>query len=184
MEVVDIGDLNAGLVEAKDCEKAYRLAYEYDQKYGACPQCVIAAVQETIGGISDDVFKASQALSGGGGLAGKGTCGALAGGMMAISAYFGREKNDFAKKNRKPYELAKKLYDRFTEKYGGPSCHDVQRTLFGRTFNMWSAEEFRQYLDSGGHNDKCPAVSGDVAKWTVEIILGEKERVCNVQPHS
>ena len=66
-------------------EKADTLAYKYEKKYGGCPQCVLAAVKETVGGISDDVFKAATGLAGGVAVVGAGTCGALSGGVMALS---------------------------------------------------------------------------------------------------
>ena len=67
-------------------EQAYHTAVQYELDYGCCPQCVLATVQETIGIIDDQTIKASHGLSGGGGLLGQGTCGALTGGLMALSA--------------------------------------------------------------------------------------------------
>mgnify|MGYP001048095818 CR=1 FL=1 len=40
------------------CDRAYRLAFEYESKYGCCPQCVIAAVEDVFNLKMDDVFKA------------------------------------------------------------------------------------------------------------------------------
>ena len=67
-------------------EQAYQKALQYELSYGCCPQCVLATVQETVGVVDDQTIKASHGLSGGGGLVGQGTCGALTGGLMAISA--------------------------------------------------------------------------------------------------
>ena len=156
-------------------EHAYKIAFDYDSKYGSCPQCVLAAVQETLGCVTDDVFRASHAFAGGGGLAGDGTCGALAGGLLAISAKYGRERKDFALKKPKPYKLAKKLHDRFAAEYGGVTCRDVQKRIFGRSFNMWDAGEYREFEAQGGHRDKCTAVTGNAAKWAAEILLEEED---------
>lgn len=160
-------------------EKAYKIAYEYDQKYGSCPQCVLAAIQETLSGVSDDVFKAGHALSGGGGLAGDGTCGALAGGMLAISCKYGRERKEFAIKKSKSFKLSRKLHDKFVEEYCGVTCRDVQKKIFGRSFNMWDANEYKEFENQGGHRDKCTSVSGNVAKWVIEILLEEKNQEKN-----
>lgn len=156
-------------------QNAYRIAHDYDSRYGSCPQCVIAAVQETLEFISDDVFKASHALSGGGGLAGDGTCGALAGGMLAISCKYGRERKNFATKQSKPFKLSRRLHDRFVLEYGCVTCRDVQRQVFGRSFNLWDANEYREFEAQGGHRDKCTAVTGNVAKWVVEILIEDDE---------
>ena len=48
-------------------EHAYRKAVQYELDYGCCPQCVLAAIQETVGIIDDNTIKASHGLSGGGG---------------------------------------------------------------------------------------------------------------------
>ncbi len=49
-------------------QKACQLARDYDKQYGCCPQCVLAAIKETAGIVTDDVIKASHGLSGGGGI--------------------------------------------------------------------------------------------------------------------
>ena len=161
---------------SKKSEDAYRLAVEYEQKYGSCPQCVIAAVQDTIGCVSDDVFKSSHPLAGGGALCGDGTCGALNGGMLAIGAKFGRDKNDFTSKKPQAFKLSRKLHDRFLLEYGTIFCSDVQEKLFGKSFNMWNVDEYREFEEKGGHRDKCPFVAGNVAKWAVEILEEEEIR--------
>ena len=67
-------------------EQAYRKAVQYELDYGCCPQCVLAAVQETAGIVDDGTIKASHGLSGGGGLTAQGACSALTGGLLALSA--------------------------------------------------------------------------------------------------
>ena len=153
-------------------ERAYTLAYEFEQKYGACSQCVIAALQETIGGIDDAVFKAAHALAGGNAKTGQGTCGALAGGVMAISAKYGREREDFATvRSTEAANLAKILYDRFVDEFGSPICADVQEAILGRSFNLWDPDDRQAFEEAGEHLDKCPDVVGRAAMWTAEILL-------------
>ncbi len=38
-------------------EKVYALAFEYEQRYGSCSQCVLAAIQDVFGIVDDEVFK-------------------------------------------------------------------------------------------------------------------------------
>ncbi len=88
-------------------EQAYRKAADYEQRYGSCPQCILRAVQETVGGIDDATIKAAHGLAGGGGLSGEGTCGALAGGLLVLSARFGRDRENMDKgRNLNNYEYA------------------------------------------------------------------------------
>jgi len=159
-------------------EKAYDLAYRYEAELGSCPQCVLAAIFETLDVGDDATIKSSDALAGGTALSTKGTCGALVGGLLAISSIVGREYNDFkeGKSKRRVFQFSKKLYDKFLEEYGSPLCCNVHMKLFGRTFNLLDPKEYEEFEKAGAHVDKCPKVSGNVAKWTAEIILNELKK--------
>jgi C_GCAxxG_C_C family probable redox protein len=152
--------------------RAYALAYENEQKYGCCPQCVLAAIQDVLGIVDDATFKASHGLAGGGGLSTGGTCGALSGGMLALSARYGRDRAHFGDgRFTQSYRLGKRLYDRFVAEFGSPLCAEVQTRLFGRPFDMWDAKDYRAFEEAGGHRDKCPSVTGRVASWTAEMLI-------------
>jgi C_GCAxxG_C_C family probable redox protein len=156
--------------------QVYARAFEYEQKYGSCPQCVLAAIQDVLGGIDDEVFKAGYALAGGVGLSTNGTCGALSGGVMALCCKYGRPRESFAKgRYLKCHWLAKKLYDRFVQEYGSCICHDVQKKILGRSFDMWDEHDYDEFGKAGGHTDKCPSVAGNAAMWAAEILLERKE---------
>lgn len=158
-------------------DKANALACEYEQKYGCCPQCVLAAIQDVVGIGNDETFKASHSLAGGGALLGTGTCGALLGGMLALGAKYGRDREHFSSgPNSQSFKLGKKLYNQFVEEYGSPICADVHTRLFGKSYNLWNKEEYQAFEDAGAHVDKCPLVAGKVAAWTVEIMLENNVR--------
>lgn len=162
---VNVTDKNAML------KRVYDRAFEYEQKYGSCPQCVLAAIQDEFGIVHDDVFRAGHALAGGVGLSTQGTCGALTGGVMALSCKYGRSRENFDKGSfLKSYVRAKKLYDRFVQEYGSTICRDIHMKLFGRTFNLWDSREYKEFEAAGAHRDKCPPVAGNVAKWVAEIL--------------
>ena len=152
--------------------RAYSLGYENEQKYGCCPQCVLAAIQDVLGVVDDATFKASHGLAAGGGLSTGGTCGALAGGMLALSAKYGRDRAHFGNgRFIQSYELGKRLHDRFVAEFGSPICAEVQTRLLGRPFNMWDANDFKAFEAAGGHRDKCTRVAGTVAAWTAEMLI-------------
>lgn len=159
-------------------DQAYRLAFKYEAELGSCPQCVLAAIKETLDIGDENIFKSADALAGGTSLSSKGTCGALVGGMLAISSIFGREYDDFkdGKKKRRIFKYAKILYDRFVDEYDSPLCCDVQKKIFGRSFNLMDSIEYEEFEKAGAHVDKCPTVSGNAARWTVEIILNEMKK--------
>jgi len=156
-------------------KQAYDLAYKYEAERGSCPQCVLAAIMETLEVGDPANIKAIDALAGGTALSTNGTCGALLGGLVAISSIAGRDYKKFSagEKKRRVFPISKKLYDRFLEEYGSPVCKDVHIKLFGRTFNLMDPKDYEEFEKAGAHVDKCPSVAGNVAKWTAEIILNE-----------
>ena len=154
-------------------ERAYALAYEYEAE--SCPQCVLAAVQEVLGYPTDDVFKASYVLAGGGVLSARGTCGALVGALLAVSARHGRDRASFDKgRNPRSLELARRVYDGFVAELGSPICADVQAKLFGRSYELWDPAEFAAFLAAGGHADPPeadPRVTGAAARLAAEVLI-------------
>ncbi len=156
-------------------EEVYKRAFQYEQKYGSCPQCVLGAVQDVFGTVDDKVFRAGYALAGGVGLTTDGTCGALAGGVMALSSKYGRTRENFAEgRHLKSLELAKELHDRFVQEYGSCICREVQMKMFGRSFDLWDLNDYEQFEREGAHRDKCPSVVGNVAKWVAEMLMREE----------
>jgi len=129
-------------------KKAETLAYQYEKKYGGCAQCVLGALKNTIGGISDDVFKAGTGLAGGVALNGAGTCGALSGGVMALSMYLGRNTTTLptSESRTDSAKICKKLVDRFETEFGSGNCKDIQRRVMGRSFNLWNKQDTKTFL--------------------------------------
>lgn len=156
-------------------KKVYQRAFEYEAKLGSCPQGVLAALKEIPDVWDESVFKASQGFAGGTALSSKGTCGALAGGILAISFMVGRTYQEFAEgqKKRLVFKYTKLLYDRFIKEYGSPLCCDVQKKLFGKSYILLDKDQYEAFEKAGAHVDKCPSVAGNVAQWTAEILLNK-----------
>jgi len=149
--------------------QAYEKALQYELDYGCCPQCVLAAIQETVGVIEDSVIKASHGLSGGGGLSGKGACGALTGGLMALSAQRGRDRDKLDKgRFINNFKKGDELVKRFQAEFGGLTCEELQHQFTGRTYNMWNAEEYAAFNTARG--PKCALATATVTKWVVEMM--------------
>ncbi len=59
--------------------------------------------------------------------------------IMAIGLAYGREKLEVSTSSinyQKAMKIAIKLYQKFEEEFGSTKCRDIQRTLFGRSFNL------------------------------------------------
>lgn len=156
-------------------QKAYETAFNYERDLGNCPQAILATMHDVFGIGGDDSFKSSTGFAGGGALSGDGTCGALVGGIMALGLVFGRDKKGYTSKKSagKAYKAAIKLRGKFFEEFGGVVCKDVQKKIFGRSFNLLDKEDYKIFEKMGAHTDKCTDVVGKTAVWTADIILDE-----------
>jgi len=154
-------------------EKAYRLGFEYTKNNGNCAQCVFACVLDSFGWKGDEAFKCASGLAGGIGLYGDGACGAYSGGVMALSFKYGRERKNFSdrKASAKSLDLPKDLHEKFIQEYGSVVCRDVQKKIFGRSFNLRDPREREEFIKAGGYEYKCPEVVGKAARCTVETLL-------------
>ncbi|MDP2829256.1 MAG: C-GCAxxG-C-C family protein [Sulfuricellaceae bacterium] len=150
-------------------EQAYEKALKYELDFGCCPQCVLAAVQETVGIVDDATIKASHGLSGGGGLVGLGACGALTGGLMALSAKYGRDR-DHLDKGRyiNNFKKNRELVEKFRQEFGGVTCEELQKQFTGKTYDMWKADEYKAFNDARGN--QCAHATGTVTRWVVEML--------------
>ena len=156
-------------------EKAFDLAVKYEREYGGCSQCVLGSIKNTIGNITDEVFKAGTGLAGGVALTGQ-ACGACTGGVMAISAFIGREYENFNDQEGvrfNTFKVSEKLVNRFKEEYGSINCWDIQKQIMGKSYDLRNKDDYQAYLGNGGHDDKCPIVCGNASKWVIEILFEE-----------
>lgn len=158
--------------KAELIERAGDIAYKYEQEFGNCPQCTIAAIQDVFGIIDDNIFKASHGLAAGIGLSAKGHCGALSAAIMVISALRGRERRDFAKgRNPESYALSKQVMEKFEAKYGGILCNQIQTCKMGKSYDLSNKNEYIEFEAAGGHKDKCPEVVATATRFVAEMIV-------------
>jgi C_GCAxxG_C_C family probable redox protein len=154
---------------SKAADEAYRRAFTYESACGSCPQGILRAVQETLGGIDDATIKSAHGLAGGGGLSGVGTCGALSGGLLALSAKYGRDRDKMEKgRYLNNFKKGSELIERFRREFGGITCQELQMQFTGRTYDMWRADEYAEFSRARG--DRCAHATGTVARWVVDIL--------------
>jgi C_GCAxxG_C_C family probable redox protein len=161
----------------KELSRLYTLGYEFEQQFGNCAQCTLAAILEFFHVQEDALFKATSPLSGGTGGMGNGNCGAYSGGALAIGLFFGRERSDFANRDATKLSsaLTRQLRAKFMEEYGDVTCHAVQQAIFGRTFNLTDPIDREAFEAAGAHTDKCPHVVAQAAHWTGKIIIDQNK---------
>lgn len=159
-------------------QKAYELGFEYEKTYRGCAQCTLATFFTMTGRPDPALFQAASGLSGGIAITGDGSCGGYTGGVLYMSSQIGRRLDRMLldgdrTAQLKSYEMAQKLHDRFIEKYGGVTCADIHRRIFGKTYCLRTAEVREEFEAAGAHVDKCTSVVGNACAWTAEILLDE-----------
>lgn len=148
-------------------------AIQYEMDYHGCGQAVLATLQEKLNIGNEASFMAASFLGAGVVRSGE-TCGALISAVMAIGLIVGRRRIDGPATHSAFRPVANEVRKRFVERVGHSMCREIQRDLFGRSFNLDSNEEKEMFEDSGGHSrEGCPSVCGKAARISAEIILGK-----------
>lgn len=143
-----------------DMEKLKKDAVEIFNSGFACSESVIYAIKKNFElEMSDDAIAMSSGFPWGLGGAGC-ICGALAGGTMCISYFFGRTVPGDARINL-CFQLCNELHDYFKANYGAACCRILTRNME------------KQSPERKAHCTKM--VSGTVEK-TAEIILREFDK--------
>ena len=125
-----------GKKEKEMIEKAYKQGFEGERNYRGCAQCAIAGIQDALNIKNDLVYKAGSGLAGGAGECIDGLCGGYSGGIMMMSTFFGRTRDEEATtKGREDkyvsFGMATELHDIFIKKYGSVICKDIQKRSLG-----------------------------------------------------
>ncbi len=172
------------LTKTKDeiIKKSNELAIECAAKYKGCGQCTFLATIDALrwGGleiiprdVEDRLFSGICLLTGGVGLSGDGSCGAVASGTLAIGLALGlrRESTNESLFRQSCAIVRDALLDKYYQKYNSLLCKDIQRKFFGKAWDLTRDEMSAEFL---GIAEGCVIMEG--AMWATEIILDEFEK--------
>ena len=176
-ERIEKADYNTRQVEPGSREKLLDrvawAAYYNDRVYEGCSRSVLQALQTHLHLGDGEALRASTPLAGGVARMGE-TCGALTGGIMAIGLMLGREDLEDIQAYRNAMEPSYEVYNRFKKETGGTICSEIQKNLFGRSFDFKRSEEAEEWYKAGGL-EKCPMVCAIAARIAADIILTLKD---------
>lgn len=167
-------------------DKVYELGVDFERYSGSCSQCTAAALYEVLG-FEPVIVKIASSSCGGHAGCSTGTCGAVVGGTIVLDYYLGRpvellsatgESQQGQAALKSAMENSGVFCNKFQGRYGSIICPDVQKSLFGRSFNLQDPSDWKAFIDAGGHTDpsKCMSVVGNAARWVLEILI-EKNAV-------
>jgi hypothetical protein len=172
------------LTKTKDenIKKSNELATQYAAKYRGCGQCTFMAVIDALrwGGleiiprdVEDRLFSGICLLTGGVGLSGDGSCGAVSSGTLAIGLALGlrRESTNESLFRQSCAIVRDALLDEYYHKYDSLLCKDIQRKFYGKAWDLTRDEMSAEFL---GTTEGCVIMEG--AMWATEVILDEFEK--------
>lgn len=95
----------------------------------------------------------------------KGMCGAVSGGVMALSLIFGRDNTDVTVDAT--YVKIREFLEAFEKQYCSLNCFEITGYDLG-------TEDGRLRFKESGTRDKCRGISGAAARMVATIINGDK----------
>jgi hypothetical protein len=163
-------------------KESHKLATEYEAKYKGCGQCTFMAVIDALRwggleiiprGVEDRLFSGLCLMTGGVGLSGEGSCGAVAAGTLAIGLALGLERDSINEGifRQSCAMVRNALLARYNEKYNSLLCKDIQRKFFGKAWDLTRDDMSSEFL---GITKGCVIMDG--AMWATEVILDEFEK--------
>jgi C_GCAxxG_C_C family probable redox protein len=158
--IVSIGKLKKLRTDI-DLEKIKLTAEEYYRSGDFyCSEAIVKTIKDAFQlPVSDDVISIASGFPVGMGGAGC-TCGAMAGGVMALGLVFGRTKPKDVKVD-KAMKLARELHDFFKKRHKSTCCRKLTKYMI-----MGSSKQIEQ----------CIALTGEAAQETARIILREQDK--------
>jgi C_GCAxxG_C_C family probable redox protein len=161
--------------------KRIRHRAQFYDKFSGCSQSVLLALQEGLGVGDLESFKAATVLSGGVARRGE-TCGALLGALMAVGLVEGRSKMPdtpiyaaaCAEADAIATEFQRRVENEFNlkEPLKSTICWEIQRGIYGRSYDLRDTEQREAFYACGGHGDEgCPKVCGIAAEVAAERLL-------------
>ena len=123
--------------------------------------------------MEESLFSGLALLSGGVGMTGDGSCGAVTGSVLAIGIALGLSQEKLMDNGvrRMAYDTAQNaILDKYYAKYNSILCKDVQRKHFGKAWNLRVPEMSEEFLRQ---SNGCTIPQ--TAMWATECILDELE---------
>jgi len=143
----------------------------YMPKYRSCALASFAALNDQFNLKADPAtLRALMPFTGG--IAGKGeTCGAVSGAMLALGFFF--TPNDHKAKTMFPpsYLNGGTFMDNFKKEFTSTRCWDIQKHLYGRSFDSNKPEELKLFMAATQKKPNCFDVTKKAVFIAAELIM-------------
>jgi len=156
-------------IDKEILDRVEKRAYELIDKYHACAQCSLLAIQEGCNLKDDLMAKAATGLSGGVGSM-RSVCGALTGSALALGIKYGRDISALKGPAEEAIEMeysamepVGKLAKWFEREFGSITCRDIRKSFMGTELSReipWQ----HQWLEELGMHQHCANIVAKTAR--------------------
>ena len=156
-------------------DRIQKRAEEYEQVDQSCAKSPVLAVMEEFGFGDIKIITALSSLPGVA-LTGE-TCGAVLGGLVALSAYFGNDDLLDYTANARSYAQSRKFIYLFEKEMGTTKCREIHRdVIFGQYYAVADIKEgYPAFVKDKGF-EKCALPPGISARIAAQIIMENMEK--------
>jgi C_GCAxxG_C_C family probable redox protein len=156
-------------------DQVQKRAEEYEQVSQSCAKATALALMEAFGLGHIQVVTALSSFPGVA-LTGE-TCGAVSGGMAALSLYFGSDDLLDYQANARAYGKCRKFIQLFEQELGTTKCRDIHtQVIFGRYYETADSKEGYPAFVADKGFEKCGLPPGKAARIAARIILEQMEK--------
>jgi C_GCAxxG_C_C family probable redox protein len=159
--------------ESKILDEVEQSARDAEINYHGCCRSTVYGLKQHFDFIPDEVVRASTTLSGG--ALSSGSCGAYAGGLLAIGLKFSSSIEDLSDEGVAKGEITREkqlaFRESFLKEFGTTLCPEIQERLFGQRFNFTDEKEGEEFRNLPGHIEKCASVVSKGARLAAEVLL-------------
>jgi C_GCAxxG_C_C family probable redox protein len=158
----------AGVISLSEKEAVVESAKSYASQGFLCSEAVLLAVSGWLSMKSDLIPRVATGFGAGIGSCGS-TCGALSGGVMALSLRFGRNDPTRRKdEGRRPYWFARELYERFEHEFGSTLCSEITGC------DISTDEGRKKYGDENTWETKCRRYIASATGIVYDLIIEKR----------
>jgi len=133
----------------------------------SCSQAVVSVFARDLGVDEVSVHKLATGLGGGVSRTGM-ICGAISGGVLALSLMYGNESGADQDSKLKTYEIVAKFIEAMRAKYGSAQCRDL---LNGA--DLWTEAGRNQVKEEGLSDKVCNPIIVDVVDYIEKLLPAE-----------
>lgn len=154
-------------------DRAFHIGFDYEVQYRGCGQATLTAILDTLGVEEDGLVRGASPIASGLAMLGDAPCGGFLGAALAMGWFAGRRRSHLDGDREEKYRcfrMTAALRRRYLQAYGGLVCSEIQRKLFGRSYDLWDEQDKEAFDAAGAHTIHCTQVVGRATQWAVEVL--------------